>query len=77
MDDGAWCAISGCAHAEVDRVRFCAGAVHTSLELNGDRLVRAFHEKPTMPVSQALSVAALDMWFSNAVGLLGCEGRLT
>lgn len=29
----------------------------TSLELNGDRLVRAFHQEPTMPVSQALSLA--------------------
>ena len=34
------------------------------LELDGDGLVRAFHEESAVPVSQARSGAALKVWFS-------------
>lgn len=38
----------------------------TSLELNGDGLVGAFHQKPTSPVSQVLFEAALVKFVQHA-----------
>lgn len=42
----------------------------TSLELNGDRLVRAFHEKSSVPVSQALSIAAFNLSSARDIAML-------
>lgn len=51
--------------------------VLTRLELNGDGLIGAFHQKPTMPVSQALSIAAFKLFVQHAPEASKREGCLT
>lgn len=59
------------------RMRFW-GIALTSLELDCHSLIRALHQKPTMPVSQAPLVAAFRGLVQHAPGLLcGLDGWLT